>query len=124
MKKIITSCSLALLLISCGSDKPYTIEVHNQSAKRFDSVHVFIDTGPSGEPAVKYGPLGPGKVMPPLTIGELLGRGQPKMGSTAIFYAADTIIRYQGPYDEGLIQFNHYKISIDSGLQVRWAEWQ
>jgi hypothetical protein len=124
MKKIITCLPLALLLISCGGGEAYRVEVQNQSAKHFDSVHIFIHESPGGEPTVKSGPLKPGETMPPLAIGELLGRSQPKMGGTAIFYAADTIIRYQGPYDEGLVMYNHYKVTIDSSLQVKWQEWQ
>lgn len=133
MQKILIYLLPIMLLVGCGSNEAYTIEVYNQSAKGFDSVHIFIDTSPgltsqSGrptvQPVVNYGPLLAGEAMPPLTIGELLGRSQPKMGGTAIFYAADTIIRYEGPYDEGLAVCNHYKITIDSSLHVNWAEWQ
>jgi hypothetical protein len=123
MKSVFKFLPLALLLASCGGGKTYTIEVHNQSAKRFDSVHVFIDTSPGEEPAVKYEPLGPGQSMPPLTVGEIFGTQHQKMTGTAIFYAADTVIRRPGSYTGGMVVFKHYKITIDSSLQIKWEEW-
>jgi hypothetical protein len=113
---------LALLLAGCGG-KTYTIEVQNRSAKRFDSVHVFIDTAPGEEPAARSGPLVPGQSMPPLTVGDALGGRHQKMGGTAVFYAADTVLRNPGPYTGGMVVYDHYKITIDSSLQVKWEQW-
>jgi uncharacterized protein YcfL len=56
MQKILTCLLPILLLVGCGSNEAYTVEVYNQSAKGFDSVHIFIDASPglisqSGRPA-------------------------------------------------------------------------
>lgn len=123
MKKIARCLPLILLLASCGSGKSYTIEVQNLSAKSFDSVHVFIDTSPDEEPAAKFGKILPGETLPPLTVGEIFGKQHQKMTGTVIFYAADTVIHRAGSYTGGMVVFEHYKITLDSSLQVKWEEW-
>jgi hypothetical protein len=123
MKKIILCLPLALLLASCGGGKSYTIEVENLSAKSFDSVHVFIDTSPGEEPSAKFGSVLPGETLPPLTVGEIFGTHHKKMTGTVIFYAADTVIRRAGSYTGGMVVYGHYKITLDSSLQVKWKEW-
>jgi hypothetical protein len=123
MKKLAKCLPFVLLLLGCGGGKTYTIEVHNQSAKRFDSVQVFIEAGSGKQPVVNFGPLLPGQAMPPLAIGELLGGYHREALGKAIFYAADTVIRGYGPYNEGAPLYKHYKMTIDSSLQVKWAEW-
>jgi hypothetical protein len=124
MKKLSRCLPLAMLLVSCGGGKTYTVEVQNQSAKGFDSVKVFIDTAPGEQPAASFGPLKPGQAMPPLTVGEIFGGHHQKMSGTAIFYAADTMIRNNAPYNGGMNVNGHYKVTIDSSLQVKWAEWK
>jgi hypothetical protein len=74
------------------------VEVQNASAKAFDSVQVFIENTPGGQPSASFGPLRPGQSMPPLTVTELFGGPQGDILATAIFYAADTVIRCNGPY--------------------------
>lgn len=123
MKSVLKLLPLLLLLISCGRGKTYTIEVQNLSAKRFDSVQVFIEAGSSKQPVVNFKPLLSGEVMPPLAIGELLGGYHRETLGKAVFYAADTVISGYGPYNEGLPVYQHYKITIDSSLQVKWKEW-
>lgn len=123
MKSAFKFLPLLLLCISCGGGKTYTIEVQNLSAKSFDSVHVYIDTSPGEQPAAKFGKLLPGETLPPLTVGELFGSGHQKMTGTAIFYAADTIICRAGSYTGGMVVYEHYKITLDSSLQVKWEEW-
>jgi len=123
MKKLVKCLPFALLIAGCGGGKSYTIEVQNLSAKRFDSVHVFIDTSPDEQPAAKFGEMLPGQVLPPLTIGEIFGKQHQKMTGTVIFYAPDTVIRQAEAYTGGMVAFKHYKITIDSSLQVKWAEW-
>ena len=123
MKKIKQYLPLALFLASCGGGTSYTIEVQNLSAKSFDSVHVFIDTSPGEQPAAKFGKVLPGETLPPLTVGEIFGTQHQKMTSTVIFYAADTIIRAAGSYTGGMVIYEHYKITLDSSLQIKWEEW-
>lgn len=123
MKSALKFLPLLLLLISCGRGKTYTIEVQNLSAKRFDSVHVFIDTSPGEEPAAKFGSVLPGETLPPLTVGEIFGTQHQKMTGTVIFYAADTVIHRAGSYTGGMVVYEHYKITLDSSMQVNWEEW-
>lgn len=123
MKKIKQYLPLALFLTSCGGGTSYTIEVQNLSAKSFDSVQVFIEAGSSRQPVANFGPLPPGQAMPPLTILEPKGGHHREALGRAIFYAADTVIRGYGPYNEGASLYNHYKMTIDSSLTVKWEEW-
>jgi hypothetical protein len=123
MKKIKLCLPLALLLASCGSGKTYTIEVQNLSNKGFDSVNVFIDTSPGEQPAAKFGKILPGETLPPLTVGEIFGTQHQKMTGTVIFYAADTVISRAGSYTGAMVVYEHYKITLDSTMQVKWKEW-
>jgi hypothetical protein len=45
------------------------------------------------------------------------------MTSTVIFYAADTVISRAGSYTGGMVMYAHYKMTLDSSLQVMWKQW-
>jgi hypothetical protein len=124
MKKLARSLPFALLLLGCGGGNSYTVEIENQSAKRLDSVHVFINASVGDEPTVKSGSLLPGEAMPPLSVGEIFGGGNnAKTTAAAIFYAADTVIKSTMPHNGITGADGHYKATIDSGLQVTWKVW-
>lgn len=122
MQKITTYLLPIILLMGCGSGQSYTVEVQNLSAKSFDSVQVFVNTNTNGKPTVQFGNLLPGETAPPLAVGKILGTQQPKIKGMAIFYAADTVVRYQAADVNSATNNNYYKISIDSNLRIKWEE--
>lgn len=121
MKRMKQCLPLVLLLTSCGGGKSYTVDVQNQSAKRFDSVHVFINTNTGDAPAIKSGSLLPGDAIAPLSVGQISswGKNQPTK-VTVIFYAADTVIKSSMPPQAEVGTNARYKAIIDSSLQVNW----
>jgi hypothetical protein len=121
MKKMKRCLPLALLLASCISQKSYRVEVQNLSAKRFDSVYVFINSSTDQIPTVKSGSLSPGEAIPPLDVGSFSTGVSSKTDKvTAIFYAADTVIKADMSNDGEKGANLHYKATIDSSLQVKW----
>jgi hypothetical protein len=128
MMKQSTSIGLLLSLCAClwqtgcGGGKGYSLEVQNLSAKVFDSVQVFVDTEPGEGPTASHGTtLRPGQSMARLEVGELFTMGREQLPAMAVFYAADTVVRSNGPHNS-MIQYKHYKITIDSSLRVNWGE--
>lgn len=123
MKKTVRHLPLALLLAACGGGISYTVEVQNLSAKSFDSVHVFINTSTSKKPTAAFVALRPSDTAPPLAVGEIFGgSNNTKPTATAIFYAADTVIKSDMPQNGEKVPNGHYKAIIDSGLQVKWMQ--
>lgn len=113
---------LALLPVSCGSGKSYTVGVQNLSAKSFDSVHVLVNASTDNVPAIKNSSLLPGEATAPLSVGEIISWSNNRTTKlSTIFYAADTVIKSTMPNNGEKGANAHYKAAIDSGLQVNWS---
>lgn len=122
MKKMKRCLPLALLLASCINQKSYRVEVQNLSAKRFDSVYVFVNSSTDQIPAAKSGSLSPGEAIPPLDVSNISTWGSRKTDKvTAIFYAVDSVIKAEISIEGEKRTYLHYKAIVDSSLQVKWT---
>jgi hypothetical protein len=113
---LLLSVCACLWQTGCGGGQHYAIELHNRSAKAFNGVQVLVDGT-----LIIHDSLRPGQSIPPLEVGQVFGSARQQLSATAIFYAADTVVRSSGPYN-GMIHYKRYKITIDSSLQVKWTE--